>query len=30
MQGGQSESVPTIDIHPVMVGTAHMRLCPPL
>ena len=29
MLSGQSQSVPTIDIHPVMVGTAHVRLCPP-
>ena len=29
VEHGQSQSVPTIDIHPVMVGTAHVRLCPP-
>jgi len=26
---GAKRSVPTINIHPVMVGTAQARLCPP-
>ena len=30
LQGWSKRSVPTINIHRLMVGTAQVRLCPPL